>query len=161
VSDRDNPPATLGDPRRTLESWLDFQRTGVGFKIEGLSEHDARRQLVTSPTTVLGIVRHLRVVEQWWFQGVLAGLDVHPFVEYDEWILDEQSFESALDASDEECAASRVVQASLPDLSTLARHHDFSHVDYAWLLGHLIEETARHLGHLDVLVEQLSGRRGM
>jgi hypothetical protein len=79
MTTRDTPrvsvsPALVatGGERQVLESFLDFHRGVVVGKVRGLSRDDARRRLVPSLTTPAGIVKHLTVVERYWF-GVLLG----------------------------------------------------------------------------------------
>jgi uncharacterized damage-inducible protein DinB len=154
-------PVGASDPRATLEAWLDFARDGVAAKVAGLDELEARRRLVDSATTVLGIVRHLAAAEEWWFHCVVAGGVEDPaLAARNDWTLDETTLESALDTYAHQCARSRAIQATVPELATRVAHSRHDTLDYSWVLTHMIEETARHLGHLDVLVEQLVGRTG-
>jgi hypothetical protein len=66
-------PPHGADERATLTAFLDYQRQTLLRKVAGLSDADARRRLLPSDTTLLGIVRHLADVESWWFQAVFAG----------------------------------------------------------------------------------------
>ncbi|MGI9091853.1 MAG: DUF664 domain-containing protein [Mycobacteriales bacterium] len=64
--------ASTSDERPTLEAFLDLYRGIVASKVAGLSDDDARRHLVPSPTTIGGIVKHLRWVEFGWFSQTLG-----------------------------------------------------------------------------------------
>ncbi|MDQ3940947.1 MAG: DinB family protein, partial [Actinomycetota bacterium] len=71
-AERPYPPRS-GDEREILESYLDWYRETLLIKVNGLSDADMKRRLVTSETTLFGIVHHLAYVERWWFQDVFAG----------------------------------------------------------------------------------------
>ncbi|WP_205780245.1 mycothiol transferase, partial [Micromonospora ureilytica] len=64
--------ARTGDERAVLTSFLDFHRAVVVRKLRGLSDADARRRLVPSATTLVGLVKHLTLVERNWFPTLLA-----------------------------------------------------------------------------------------
>lgn len=155
-------PVPRPDDREVLVQWLDWQRATVRPKCEGLDEAAARRSLIsTSPDlTVLGIVVHLADVERHWL--------VHSFLgeprtgEPDRgWGRSTLSLPEVLDAYDGQCERSREIVAA-HDLDELERYvpEGLPAVSLRWILGHLIEETARHLGHLDLLRELLDGSRG-
>jgi uncharacterized damage-inducible protein DinB len=157
------------DERTSLIGWLDLQRSLVRPKCEGLSEADAHRQLLpTSPlTTVAGLVSHLRWVEYSWFTENLLGTPdtgQTPFTEGGhpdaEMFVDHRALPDLLDEYDAECARSNEILAgvSLDDMeqTTLPMRGPAS---TRYILNHMLEETARHLGHLDILCELLDGRR--
>jgi uncharacterized damage-inducible protein DinB len=158
------------DERTSLIGWLDLQRSLVRPKCEGLSEADAHRQLLpTSPlTTVAGLVSHLRWVEYSWFTENLLGTPdtgQTPFTEGGhpdaEMFVDHRTLPDLLDEYDAECARSNEILAahSLDDVEKLVVR-DSGRASARYILCHMIEETARHLGHLDLLRELLDGRRG-
>jgi uncharacterized damage-inducible protein DinB len=163
MTERVEPPQ-IADERTMLSSWLDFHRATVGLKVGGLSDEEARRQLVRSQlTTCAGLVRHLRYVERWWFQEILEGLDMpapEPRDETDaEFVVGpDLSLGQLLDEYEQECARSRQVMArhQLDDVSMSPRRR----VSYRWILVHMIEETSRHNGHLDILRELIDGQTG-
>lgn len=153
-----NSPAIVSGEKETLLAFLGYLRASVDRKIEGVSDDAARRPLVASGTTLLGIVKHLAFVEVYWTQRRFAGLDVP---------LHGNGFE--LDPADtvesvrrEYVEAGRrtdeIVAACLDIEQTLARgRHGLT---LRWMLAHLIEETARHAGHADILRELVDGRTG-
>jgi hypothetical protein len=162
------PPLTA-DERGQLIGWLDLQRSFVRMKCEGLSEEDAHRKVLpTSPlTTPAGLVSHLRWVEFSWFQGGMVGVSDtgqtawteggHPDAEM---FVDDVPLAQLLDEYDEECARSNAVIADLPlDAVEKGRPEDKA-ASLRYVLCHMIEETARHLGHLDIIRELLDGRTG-
>src|SRR5687767_9643576 len=62
-----------GTEREVLEAFLDLYREIVPRKLAGLGDDEARRSLVASSTTLLGLVQHLACVEREWFGQVLGG----------------------------------------------------------------------------------------
>ncbi|MGH8833566.1 MAG: DinB family protein [Actinomycetes bacterium] len=156
-----------GSERELLVEFLDWHRAAVHRKLTGLSETDARRRLVGSLSTPAGIVKHLAEVERWWFQMVLAGRRDVPMVsttedpDADFRVDDTDTVVGLLAGYEAECAISRELVAALPDLGHVAsrkvRGKEYS---LRWILLHMIEETARHNGHLDILREQLDGETG-
>jgi uncharacterized damage-inducible protein DinB len=148
---------------------LDYARDTVHAKCEGLGEADARRaSLPDSPLmTISGIVNHLRWVEAWWIEAVLLGREINdPGTDDDP----DREFRIAVEMPLAEvladyraaCARHRSLVASL-DLDTPSRgalDWRSEPVTLRWILLHLVEETARHNGHLDILRELADGARG-
>jgi hypothetical protein len=163
------PPLT-GDERTQLIGWLDLQRSLVRGKCEGLDEAAAHRKLLpTSPlTTVAGLVSHLRWVEYFWFSENLLGTPdtgQTPFTEGGhpdaEMFVDDVPLAQLLDEYEAECSRSNEILAgfTLDDVE-LAELPTRGPASVRYILGHMIEETARHLGHLDILRELLDGKTG-
>lgn len=152
-----------GSEREVLGGFLDRQREIVRYKVEGLREEDARRSLVRSPlTTCAGIVRHLTYVERGWFQEVLLGRDLTPAgpagePDADFRLQDDDTLAALLEGYDQECERSRATAAQL-SLDRMAEGGRT--VSLRWVITHMIEATARHVGQLDILREQLDGRTG-
>jgi uncharacterized damage-inducible protein DinB len=162
----DVPPGW--DERTVLTSMLDYARATVHAKCAGITDADARRApLATSPlTTISGLVSHLRLVEDGWFSGALLA------AEYDNPCTGEDPdremriavgipIARLLAEYESACARNREIVASR-DLDTPARR-TFSTGEtptLRWILLHLIEETARHNGHIDILREMADGVTG-
>jgi uncharacterized damage-inducible protein DinB len=152
--------------RETLESFLDFQRATVAVKVAGLSEELARRRLLTSRTTVAGIVNHLAAAERYWFRGRLSGDGwTYPGWDGDEdadWDVPEAVTLADLVADHERaCAESRAIAGARPLDSLAVVPGERGHlVSLRWIVSHMTAETARHNGHLDVLRELLDGATG-
>ncbi|MBG6099829.1 DinB family protein [Micromonospora vinacea] len=157
--------ARTGDERAVLTSFLDFHRAVLLRKLRGLSDADARRRLVPSATTLVGLVKHLTLVERNWFPTLLAPEpgDVYLTSEEDavaSFTLDEQETIVGLtEAYERACARSREVAASV-DLDHVVPHPQLGEVSVRWILVHMIEETARHAGHADILRELTDGECG-
>jgi uncharacterized damage-inducible protein DinB len=137
--------------RTTLTGWLDWQRTTVRLKCAGLDESDARRQYTpTSPAmTIAGIVRRLADAERHWLVRSFLGEAVSPAPRW--WGESDEPLHRSLDAYDAQCERSRQITAA-HDLGDIERYapDGLPLVSLRWILGHLIEETARHRGHLDI-----------
>jgi uncharacterized damage-inducible protein DinB len=160
--------AAIADERTTLDAFLDFYRDAVTAKLRGVSEEDARRRLVPSLTTLAGIVKHLARVEESWFQRRLDRVPVEdlPLVksaiedEDGEFrIEDEDTVEALIARYEDRCARSREVAAKY-DLDHVVSHPVLGEVSLRWIVVHMIEETARHAGHADILREQIDGTTG-
>jgi uncharacterized damage-inducible protein DinB len=166
VPERARPPLTA-DERALLVGWLDLQRAVVHWKCEGLSDDDAHRSLLPSSPlmTVAGLVSHLRWTEHVWFEVLFLGgpKEVNP--QFDEsvgsrdWQVPDVPLARLLEEYAAQCARSDeiVAEASLDDLG---RCPDYPPSSLRWILGHMVEETARHAGHLDVVRELIDGRTG-
>ena len=151
-----------------MTTYLDYHRDTLLMKIDGASDADLRRPMVPSGTTLLGLVKHLAYVERWWFQRVFAGEDVRfPWSKEDPdadfRIEPDETTEQVLDLYRGECDKSRRITAagSLDDVSR--REPDrWGRAGFSlrWILVHMLEETARHNGHADILREQIDGVTG-
>jgi uncharacterized damage-inducible protein DinB len=158
------PQPTDGSAERdTLESFLDLNRATVIYKATGLSDEDAAKRVLPSLTTVSGLIRHLADVERSWFRDDLAGEANVPT----RWSDDDRDGEFRVTADDSladiiadyelACEESRRVSATF-ELADRGRSNNA--VTLRWILVHMIEETARHCGHIDVLREMLDGATG-
>ena len=167
-----NPPlapdeiVSTGNEREVLEAFLEFQRGVVKRKLIGLSEEDARRRLVPSLTTVAGLVKHLSAVERSWFQRRLAqrspdAIEGNSRGSDDSWAVgDDESIEDLIAEYESACAESRSIAAEL-ELENAVPHERLGRVSLRWVYVHMIEETARHAGHADILREQIDGAVGV
>ena len=164
------PPLTA-DERGQLTGWLDLQRSFVRMKCEGLGEEDAHRKLLpTSPLmTMAGVVAHLRWNEYSWFQLNLMGV---PNTGQTPWtkgghvdaemFVDDIPLGQLLDEYDAECARSNETIAAL-SLDTVEQGPYAAKGEAAslrYILCHMIEETARHMGHMDIIRELVDGKTG-
>jgi len=150
-----------------LCGWLDWQRATVRIKCSGVSDDDAQRALLpSSPTmTIAGLVSHLRWVEHGWFEASFLGLpDRSPKAPDDpdaHWRVPGVPLGQLLDQYDEQCARSREITAAHSlDQPEAWAPPGLELVSLRWIVSHLLEETARHLGHLDALRELTDGTTG-
>ncbi|CAM5596516.1 DinB family protein [Streptomyces fumanus] len=162
----DMPPAY--DERSTLTTFLDYARATAAAKCAGLAPRETgTAPLATSPLmTPGGLISHLRWVEYYWFQVVFLGEeDEGPWTDEDPdremRIGATTPIAELLTAYEEQSARYRELVAAT-DLSATAKRpvRDGSHVTLNWILMHLIEETSRHNGHLDILRELIDGTTG-
>ncbi|GAA2959383.1 DinB family protein [Streptomyces enissocaesilis] len=162
----DEPPTP--DERASLATFLDYVRDTARAKCDGVSPEDARKApLPGSPLmTLCGLISHLHWVEYYWFQVVFLGEeDEGPWTDEDP----DREMRVALDvplanllaAYEAQCVRYRKLVAE-HDLDTEAKRarRNGKHPNLRWILLHLIEETARHNGHLDILRELADGRTG-
>jgi uncharacterized damage-inducible protein DinB len=167
---RIDPPSS-GPELAQLSAFLDYQRETVLGKTEGVTAEQMAQRLPPSSMTLGGLLNHLALVEDSWFRVRFAGLpDDEPWAGVD-WDADpDHEFRTAADLAPDElrrryreaCARSREVvdrAESLDQLSVEARRTG-EHFDLRWMLLHLIEETARHAGHADLLREAIDGTVG-
>ena len=142
---------------KDLRAALDGQRAGVIKKLAGLSEADARRSPVDSGTNLAGLIQHLTFVESLWFKGHVAGekstgkrsMTVDPAVSLKTL---RAGYRAACDESD-------AIIASVGDGDATILRSGKKRTLRSVLLV-VIEETARHAGHADIIREQIDGTTG-
>lgn len=156
-------PTLIADERAQIEQFLDRNREELVAAVSGLTEAQARRRLVPSLTTPLGLLKHVTWAEQVWFHVGLAGRTREELGIPDEndpsWtVLDTDSVESAIAEYRRVGAEAREI-ASAYALDDLVQHNRRGPLTLRWLYLHLIEEIARHAGHADILREQIRADR--
>ncbi|MEU4357560.1 DinB family protein [Streptomyces virginiae] len=161
-------PDYTADERTQLLGWLDMQRSIIRWKCEGLSGEDAHRPVLPSSPlmTAAGLVSHMRWVEHCWFEVMLLDRPsgANPQfgeVEDADMQVDGIPLGRLLEEYDGQCAVSNEIVASL-SLDDTGRNTEFKAgaASVRWVLLHMIEETARHAGHLDAIRELLDGEKG-
>ena len=159
-------PDSTGSERQVLEAFLDFHRQVLVSKVDGISENEARHRRVPSKTTLAGLIKHMIGVERGWFQEVLGGRnpeDIGPNVGGGEesWDLAEvETVSSLVKEYEQTCEQSRHTAARFA-LDDAVPEPDMGQVSLRWIYVHMIEETARHVGHADILREQTDGAAGI
>ena len=145
---------------------LDAHRRAVRDLLAGLSDAEAAATVGVTTMTIGGIVKHLAYVEHWWLHEVMLGLPpLAPWASVDwhddpDWDFHSAASDTVADIValyDSSCEASRDAVAELGglDARSAATHRD-RRFTLRWVLIHMIEETAQHRGHLDLLYENLS-----
>ena len=165
---RDDGPMT-GDEREVLDHWLELYRETVRLKIAGLGPDQlVRRAVPPSSMSLIGVVRHLTEVEAYWLRVVLLDeqdvpdyycTPTSPDGDFDD--IDRASAAADVQAYRAELTTTRANAAGWADLDIPVRGLRKSKaVNLRWIFVHLIEEYARHLGHMDLLREAIDGRTG-
>jgi hypothetical protein len=146
------------DEKQTLVAFLDFVREAVVRKVSGLDAPRARRPLVVSGTSLLGLAKHLTMVEVFWFPYLFAGLD---FAIPSGDLTASDDVREVVEDYRAACAQSDriIADGGIEDLS--ARPYGSKTVPLRLVLVHMVGETARHAGHADILREQLDGATGL
>ena len=163
-------PSSIGTERELLESHIEFCRAFVIYKVTGVSKEDGVKKLGPTATSVLGVLRHLTEVEHWWFQDRFEGIpysesrssEEDPDGEFK--IIEEDTVESLLEGYKKACENSRQIARgrSLDDLAAHARTTDNLRPNLRWVYLHMIDETARHSGNIEIyreLIDQVHNGR--
>ena len=149
-----------GEPLRVqMETFIDEHRAALHGCLDDLTEEQARRSLVPSRTTLLGLVKHVTYAERVWFGEAITGRPRQemglPPSAADAFILgDGDTIESVRRAHDDACEASRRAAAVL-GLDDVLRGHRFGPLPLRWVYLHTLREYAQHCGHADILREQI------
>ena len=152
-------PFLVANEKETLVAFLDYVRDAIIRKASNIDENEARRALVPSGTSLLSLVKHLTSVEVGWFQLAFAGRDV-PYDRNDA-LTEDDSREALIADYRTAIARSNEIVTECDDLDrALARPRPEGDLSLRWVLVHMIEETARHAGHADIIREQLDGSTG-
>jgi Protein of unknown function (DUF664) len=150
----------IDQPLRTqFEAFLDEHRRELNSCLDGLTEEQARRSLVRSATTLLGLVKHATFVEKVWFDEAVTcrsradiGIAATPG---ESFVLDDSdTIATVQQAHREACEASRRATSSL-GLDDIVRGNRRGPLPLRWVYLHVLRELAQHCGHADILREQL------
>ena len=150
----------IGQPARTqFEAFLDEHRSDLNNCLDGLTEEQARRSLVPSRTTLLGLVKHATFVEKVWFDEAVTGRSRAqigiPAASGDSFILhDGDTIASVQQAHREACKSSRRATSSL-GLDDRVYGYWRGPLPLRWVYLHMLRELAQHCGHADILREQI------
>jgi hypothetical protein len=142
-----------------FDAFLDEHRTDLNGCLQGLTEEQARRSLVPSRTTLLGLVKHAIFVEKVWFDEAItcrtrAQIGI-PATPDESFILDDnETIATIQQAHREACQSSRLATASL-GLDDMIRGNRRGPLPLRWVYLHVLRELAQHCGHADILREQI------
>jgi hypothetical protein len=150
--------------RAGLSEFLDLQREALIGKLQGVTDEDARRSPTVSSLSLLSLVKHSAIWERRWFQVVVAGRsftgewpDVRPEDENAFRLSEDDTVESVVAYYRAQIAASREIIATV-DLDAPCAWPTMAG-NLRWVAIHMIEETARHAGHADIIRETLEDSR--
>jgi uncharacterized damage-inducible protein DinB len=153
-----------GGEKESLRVALDRHRDAILWKLEGLDDEQLRRSMVPSGTSLLGLVKHLAAVEYGWFCDTFgreaeplpfdeddpdADLRVRPDETTEEVLAFYGRARAAGDRTIDELEVEDTGTAWFGEAVTLR-----------WVLIHMVEETARHAGHADIIRELIDGMAG-
>jgi uncharacterized damage-inducible protein DinB len=164
---RTDPPFDGGE-KASLLGFLNYQRDTLLCKLSGLDNEQLRRPHVPSGLTLLGIVKHLSEVEREWFREVVGGEDLSHLRDRNDpqryWRIEpDDTTESIIRGYREEIARSdALILPDDVDLDALVTevHPRDQGMPIRWVVMHMVEETARHLGHADLIREEIDGATG-
>ena len=145
--------------RAQFEAFLDEHRRELNGCLDGITEEQARRSLVPSRTTLLGLVKHATFVEKVWFDEAVtcrprAEIGI-PATPDESFILrDNDTIATVQQAHREACESSRRAASSL-GLDDILRGNRRGPLPLRWVYLHMLRELAQHCGHADILREQL------
>jgi hypothetical protein len=153
--------------RDALATFLDRQRDGLIRKVRGVSDADARRAPTASSLTLLGLIKHSTIWETRWFQGVVAGRTLpdgwpknESSIPDEDFLVDDTDTVEQWVARYEEAAQTSREIVAATELDDPCARTDIIDCNVRLVVLHMIEETARHAGHADLIRETLDGSRG-
>jgi Protein of unknown function (DUF664) len=150
----------IAQPARVqFDVFLDEHRTALNSCLDGLTEEQARRSLVPSRTTLLGLVKHATFVEKVWFDEAVScrpraeiGIPATPDESF--ILSDDDTIATVQRAHREACESSRRAASAL-GLEDIVSGNRRGPLPLRWVYLHLLRELAQHCGHADVLREQI------
>lgn len=163
-------PTPEGDERELLLQYLDYHRATLLIKCEGLDAQQLAQRIPSSELTLGGLLKHLAFVEDSWLHSDFLDADLP-----EPWLSapgdDDRDWEFHTAASDTPEALRELYLAAIERTSRIVNGAQLGQlaarpnkrgerVSLRWILLHLIEETARHNGHADLLREAIDGQTG-
>ena len=151
----ERPPRFASDERETVMALWRYHRASFLRKLSGTSDEDASRHLVPSDTTLLWLANHMASSQRDWISNRFAG-----------------SADPAPREANTVADAIEACTSTWRDIDEITGRHDWNEpcaqpvhgdndpVNLRWVVVHLLEETARHAGHADILRELLDGSTG-
>jgi hypothetical protein len=145
--------------RAQFEAFIDEHRSALNRCLNGLTEEQARRSLVPSRTTLLGLVKHATFLEKVWFDEAVTGrsrVEIGiPEASGDSFVLCESdTIATVWQAHREACESSRHATSSL-GLDDKVHGYRLGPLPLRWVYLHVLRELAQHGGHADILREQI------
>jgi hypothetical protein len=149
----------LDDERTQLDAFVEDYRRAVEATLDGVSEEQARRRLVPSSTTLLGLLKHVTWMQRVWFEECVGGtsrreLGLVQGPEESFRLSGDDTVASVVAAHREACATARAAVAGLP-LDAVVTGHRTGPRTLRWVYLQVLRELAHHCGHADILREQM------
>lgn len=158
-------PQPVPDLRHQLLEFIDQHRAMLVASLQGLTDEEARRSLVPSRTTLLGLIKHAAFVERVWFVEAVTGrsradLGLPATPDESFALADSDTIASVLADLESAIEDSRVAVADL-SLDTIVSGNRRGDLPMRWILIHVLREHAHHCGHADILREQILADRDL
>ncbi|HEY0813081.1 MAG TPA: DinB family protein [Pseudonocardia sp.] len=149
----------LNDERTQLDAFVEAYRSALEMTLEGLTEEQARRRLVPSATTLLGLLKHVTWMQRVWFEECVGGtsrqvLGLVQSPDESFRLADDDTIASVRAAHRQACATARAAIAHLP-LDAVVTGHRAGPRTLRWVQLQVLRELAHHCGHADILREQV------
>lgn len=160
------------DEVTTLRGFLAHYRATIRRQTEDLTADQLNQRLEPSTMTLGGMLKHLALVEDWWFSAVLHGNGEAPPWDAVDWEADEDwdwhsavedspevlldLYDAAIEASDRAIEQALAGEGGLDRLAKRSRRNG-EHASLRWIMVHMVEEYARHAGHADLIRESIDG----
>jgi hypothetical protein len=149
----------LDDERTQLDAFVEEYRRALEATLDGLTEAQARRRLVPSATTPLGLLKHVTWMQRVWFEECVGGTSRRQLAlvqgpDESFRLTDDDTVASVTAAHRQACATARAVVADLP-LDTVVTGHRSGPRTLRWVYLQVLRELAHHCGHADILREQV------
>jgi hypothetical protein len=165
------------DEATTLRAFLDYHRDTFRMKCSGLTQAQLAQPLPPSDMTLGGMMKHLAIVDQSWFEDDFLSRGWMPPFDTVDWDADpDWEWHTAKDDTPEQLLAlfdeavrrsdAVLAEALSPDgvgldgLSVAEDPDRGGSFSLRWILLHMIEEYARHNGHADLIRESIDGQTG-
>src|SRR5437763_2468024 len=149
----------LNDERTQFEAFVEEYRSALESSLDGLTDEQARRRLVPSATTLLGLLKHVTWMQRVWFEECVGGtsrreLGLVPSPGESFRLADDDTVASVTAAHREACVTARATVADLP-LEAVVTGHRTGPRTLRWVYLQVLRELAHHCGHADILREQV------
>jgi hypothetical protein len=149
-----------GSERELLENTLELNRSELVRAVEHLSDTQARKKLVPSPTTPISLIKHCAAAERIWFQRTLGGMRIEACDGHATGgdgsfhVADDETLAEVITEYMTACRRSKELAAT-HHLDDTVEHHLVGTVSLRFIYPGMIAEVARHAGHADILAEQI------
>ena len=149
----------LDDERTELDAFVEEYRSALEVSLDGLTEEQARRHLVSSATTLLGLLKHVTWMQRVWFEECVGGksrreLGLLPNPDESFRLTDDDTVASVTAAHRQACATARTAVVDL-HLDAVVTGHRAGPRTLRWVYLQVLRELAQHCGHADILREQV------
>ena len=149
----------LDDERTQLDAFVEEYRSTIEASLDNLTDDQARRRLVPSATTLLGLLKHVTWMQRVWFEECVGGtpraeLGLVRTPEESFRLTDEDTATSVKAAHRQACANARLAVADV-SMETVVTGHRGGPRMLHWVYLQVLRELAHHCGHADILREQI------